>query len=143
LLYVRALYKQADRTEFNAPSLRPLSNSGVRLDVHLLREPMSGMKSILGAAMALSTALVFGLAFWISERPAASWLDGQWLFLVALPYNWTLLHTVGAVDFSPDAPGEVAAAFGFDLALAFLAGAAVEALARQLWRLIFGSRSRA
>ena len=101
------------------------------------------MKLILGVGFALCAALAFGLAFWLSQRPNATWLDGQWLFLAALPYNWSLLHTVGAANFSPDVLSEVAAAFGFDLALAFLAGAALEALARGLWRLTFGSRSRA
>ena len=53
-----------------------------------------GMKSILGLAAALCVACAFGFAYWLSARPGASWLDGQWLFLVALPYNWASLHVL-------------------------------------------------
>src|ERR1700722_38061 len=93
------------------------------------------MKSILGIAIALCVAAAFGFAYWLSARPGASWLDGQWLFLVALPYNWASLHALGAADFSPDETASVAAAFVFDVVAAFLAGAIVEALARWIWRI--------
>jgi hypothetical protein len=101
------------------------------------------MRSILGIAVALCVAAAFGLAYWLSARPGASWLDGQWLFLVALPYNWASLHVLGDANFSPDKTASVAAAFVFDVASAFLAGALVEALSRWLWRITFRRRSRA
>jgi hypothetical protein len=101
------------------------------------------MKSLLGVGLAVLAAAAYGLAYWLSVRPGAAWLDGQWLFLVALPYNWTLLHVFGATDFSPDSPSEIAAAWLFDAVLAFLAGALVETILRRLWRLTFGSRRRA
>jgi hypothetical protein len=101
------------------------------------------MKSILGIVIALCAAGAFGVAYWLSARPGASWLDGQWLFLVALPYNWASLHLVGNANFSPDDAASVAAAFVFNVVGAFLAGALVEALVRWLWRLTFRRRSRA
>ena len=94
------------------------------------------MKSILGLVAALCVAAAFVIAHAISVRPGASWLDGQWLFLVALPYNWTMLRVVGESNFSPDAPLQLAAASLFDVALAYLIGALVEALLRLVWRLL-------
>ena len=101
------------------------------------------MKSILGIAAALCVAGAFSFAYWLSARPGASWLDGQWLFLIALPYNWASLHILGAADFSPDETASVAAAFVFEVVAAFLAGALIEALARWLWRVTRRRRSRA
>jgi hypothetical protein len=99
------------------------------------------MKSILGIALAACVAVAFGFAYWLSVRPGASWLDGQWLFLIALPYNWASLHVLGDANFSPDAPASVAAAVAFDVVMAFLAGALVEALGRWMWRLTRRRRS--
>jgi hypothetical protein len=101
------------------------------------------MKSILGLAAAFCAAAAFAVAYGMSVRPGAGWLDGQWLFLVALPYNWTMLRVAGESNFSPDAPAQLAAALLFDVAIAFVAGALVEALARQAWRLVRGPRSPA
>jgi hypothetical protein len=93
------------------------------------------MKSILGLILALAAAAGFFVACWWSFRPGASWLDAQWLFLAALPYNWTLLHIAGESDFSPSSPAQMAAALLFNVTLAYLAGALVEALLRRVWRL--------
>jgi hypothetical protein len=101
------------------------------------------MKSILGIVIALCVGAAFAFAYWLSARPGANWLDGQWLFLVALPYNWASLHVLGNANFSPDQTASVAAAFAFDVVAAFLLGAIIEALARWLWRLTFRRRSRA
>ena len=92
------------------------------------------MKSILGLIVALCAAAAFTVAYGASIRPGASWLDGQWLFLAALPYNWTALRVTGESNFSPDAPAQLAAALLFDIALAYTAGALVEVLLRQAWR---------
>jgi hypothetical protein len=94
------------------------------------------MKSILGLLAALCVAAAFALAYGLFVRPGASWIDGQWLFAVALPYNWTMLRLTGESNFSPDASGQLVAALGFDLALAYFAGALAEALLRGAWRLL-------
>lgn len=94
------------------------------------------MKLILGVAFGFCAAVAFGVAYWLSVRPGASWLDGQWLFLVALPYNWASLRILGTADFSPDSTRSLAAASLFDVAAAFLAGALLEALARTIWRIV-------
>jgi hypothetical protein len=101
------------------------------------------MKSILGLLAAGLAALAFAIAFGMAARPGAGWLDGQWLFLVALPYNWAMLRATGASDFSPDAPAQIAAAGLFEIAFAYLAGAAVEAIVRGALRLIGRARPRA
>ncbi len=93
------------------------------------------MKSYLGLVLAAGSAAAFGLAYAMAVRPGAAWLDGQWLFLAALPYTWTWLHLWGSVDFSPDSPAELLAAAAFDVALAYVAGALAGAVARRLWRL--------
>jgi hypothetical protein len=101
------------------------------------------MKSILGTALAVCVAGAFGFAYWLSARPGASWLDGQWLFLIALPYNWASLRLLGNANFSPDDTASVVTALAFDVVMAFLAGALVESLARWIWRLTRRRRSRA
>jgi hypothetical protein len=101
------------------------------------------MKSILGLVAALFAMAAFAVAYGISVRPGASWLDGQWLFLVALPYNWTLLRISGESNFSPDAPVQVVAALLFDAALAYAAGALVETLVRVVRRLVRRPRAPA
>jgi hypothetical protein len=104
---------------------------------------MRGMRSILGGLAAFCAAALFGLAYYLAVRPGAQWLDGQWVFLAALPYNWATLHLTGASNFSPDAPREIASAALFDVILAFVAGALVEAAARALARWIARLRARA
>ena len=101
------------------------------------------MKSLLGLFAALVAAILFGLAAWLAFRPGAGWLDGQWLFVVALPYNEALLATVGETNFTPDSNAGLAAVLLFDVALAYVAGAVVEATARGLWRLTRRARARA
>jgi hypothetical protein len=100
------------------------------------------MKSILGALAAFAALAGYAAAYAYALRPGATWLDGQWLFLAALPYNWTLWRLVGDSNFSPDSLLSLVSALAFDLALAYLAGAVIEALARALWRFT-RARSRA
>lgn len=102
-----------------------------------------GMKSILGLLAALCAGGGFAVAYALSVRPGAGWLDGQWLFAVALPYNWTMLRLMGESNFSPDAPRQLAAALVFDVALAYFAGALVEALLRGAWRILRRPKSPA
>ena len=92
------------------------------------------MKSILGFLVAVCVVLAFVAAYYLAVRPGAGWLDAQWLFLAALPYNWTSLRLVGEANFSPDSPREIAAAAAFDIILAFLVGFVLQAIARLVWR---------
>lgn len=92
------------------------------------------MKSMLGLLAALAVAAAFALAYAISIRPGATWLDGQWLFVVALPYNWAMLRVSGESNFSPDAPAQIVIALFCEAALAYLAAALSEALLRRAWR---------
>jgi hypothetical protein len=101
------------------------------------------MKSLLGFLAAVCAAALFAIAYYMAVRPGAGWLDSQWVFLAALPYNWTMLHLTGASHFTPDAPGEVAGAALFDALLAFVAGAGIEAAARGLSRWAGRLKSRA
>jgi hypothetical protein len=101
------------------------------------------MKMILGPLAAALAGAAFALAYYMAVRPGASWIDGAWVFLAAAPYNKTMLLLTGVSNFSPDAPKELIAAALFDVALAFLAGALVEALARGLFRIVRRRRARA
>src|SRR4051794_20309796 len=92
------------------------------------------MRSALGLLAAVCAAAVFAIAYYMAVRSGAGWLDSQWVFLAALPYNWTMLHLRGASIFSTAARGEVAGAALFDAFLAFAAGALVEAAVRGLLR---------
>ena len=104
---------------------------------------MGRMKSILGLIAALCAAAAYAAAWAMSVRPGASWLDAQWLFLAALPYNWAMLRATGESKFSPDAPLQIVAALLFDAAFAYLAGALAEALARAVLRLLRRAKSPA
>jgi hypothetical protein len=101
------------------------------------------MRSILGFLAAVCAAAAFAFAYYVAVRPGAGWLDQQWVFLAALPYNWTMLHVTGASNFSPDAPREVSGAALFDVVLAFVLGALVEAIARGVSRWARRFRARA
>jgi len=101
------------------------------------------MRSILGFLAALCAAAGFGLAYYWAVRPGASWLDGEWVFLAAAPYNKTMLALTGASNFSPDAPAEIAGAAMFDIVLAFLAGALLQAVLRRCLRLVSRGKARA
>jgi len=92
------------------------------------------MKSILGLALAAGVALGFGLALRLATQDGASLLDQQWLFLVALPYNFSLVAIFGESNFSAAALGQVAAANVTEAGVAYIVGAAMEAAVRALWR---------
>ena len=92
------------------------------------------MKSSLGLLAAVCAGLVYVAAYGYATRAGAGWFDAQALFLIALPYNWTMLRLTGASNFSLEAPGELVGAALFDAALAYLAGALAQALVRAVRR---------
>jgi hypothetical protein len=105
------------------------------------RKESNTLKSMLGLALAVVVLLAFGVAWIMATRDGASFLDQQWLFFTALPYNILLVTFFGGSDFSADAPGQVAAAASCEAAVAYGLGAGVQAAARALWR--WGRRSSA
>jgi len=101
------------------------------------------MRPILGLLAALGAGAGFAAAEYYSVRPGANWIDMQWVFLAALPYNWSMLRLTGESSFTPDSAVQVAAAGLFDVVLAFLAGALIQAAARLIWRSLKRVRGRA
>lgn len=101
------------------------------------------MKSTLGLAFAAGIVLAFGVAWFLAIRDSASFIDQQWLFFAALPYNLSLVAIFGDSPFSADAPGQVAAAALSEAAVAYLAGACAQGAARALWRALHGASARA
>ena len=101
------------------------------------------MKSALGLILAIIAGIAFAAAYAFAARAGAGWLDAQALFLIALPYNWTMLHVAGASHFSLEAPGELIGAAVFVMGLAYLAGALAQAVLRGLWRAFSRLRARA
>ena len=101
------------------------------------------MKSIFGLALALGVLLAFGVEWRLATRDGASFLDQQWLFLTALPYNVSMITIFGESNFSPDVPGQVVAAVASEAAVAYFVGACAQAGARALWRRVRGANARA
>ncbi|MDE3175791.1 MAG: hypothetical protein KGM15_06735 [Pseudomonadota bacterium] len=93
------------------------------------------MKSVVGLIAAIAAGAAFAAAYGYAVRAGAGWLDAQALFLIALPYNWTMLRLTGVSNFSLEAPGELVGAAAFDMALAYIAGALAQAIWRGLRRL--------
>jgi hypothetical protein len=98
------------------------------------------MKSILGLALAAGVVLAFLAAWWLASRESDGFvthaINQQWLFLVALPYNLSLVWIFGDSDFSPDVPVQIVAATAAEAAVAYIAGAALELSARRIWRAV-------
>ena len=101
------------------------------------------MKSMFGLALALGVLLAFGAEWRLATREGASFMDQQWLFFAALPYNLSMVAIFGESNFSPDAPGQVVAAAASEAAAAYLAGACAQAAGRALWRRLRGVSARA
>jgi hypothetical protein len=93
-----------------------------------------GMGSYLGAAGAAAYALAFAAAFVEYTRASGQWPDAEWLFLVALPYTLTMVKLKGSVDFSGESVAAVLPAAAFCCALAYAAGAVLEAICRGVFR---------
>lgn len=94
------------------------------------------MRSTLGFLAGLASAAAYATAYGLGIRPGASWLDQQYLFWVAAPYNATMLRLTGESRFAPDQPAEILKAFAFDVAVVAAIGALVGALLDGLWRVV-------
>jgi hypothetical protein len=89
-------------------------------------------KSLLGAVAAAFYAGAFAVAYFEYVRASGQWPDGEWLFLVALPYTLSMMRLIGSVDFSGDSIESLLFAAAFGCVLAYVAGALIEAIARTL-----------
>jgi hypothetical protein len=93
------------------------------------------MKSATGGVFAALYAAAFAAAYVEFLRKAGQWFADIWLALVALPFTLTMRWLAGgSYDFSGDATAKVIAAAAFCCALAYLAGALVEAVLRAVFR---------
>ena len=101
------------------------------------------MKSMFGLTLALCVLLAFGVEWRLAIHEDASFMDQQWLFFTALPYNLSLVAVFGESNFSADAPGQVIQAASSEAAVAYLAGACAQGAARALWRRLRGASARA
>jgi hypothetical protein len=96
---------------------------------------MRAARSYLGAGLAVIYAAAFAVAYWLYAQEAGQFMADIWLSLAAVPYILTARALTGSSDFSADSIGEVLAAAAFCCALAYVAGALVEAALRGAWRL--------
>ncbi len=97
---------------------------------------MKAMKSAIGGVLAALYVLAFGAAYVDYLGKAGQWFADIWLVFVALPFTVTMRWLAGgSYDFSGDATAKVVAATVFCCALAYLAGAIVEAVARASFHL--------
>ena len=104
---------------------------------------MRAARSYFGLALAVVYAAAFIVAYGLYARAAGMFLADLWLSLAALPYILTTRALTGTSDFAADSIGEVLAAAAFCSALAYVAGALVEALLRGAWRLATRKRRAA
>jgi hypothetical protein len=92
---------------------------------------MKAMKSATGAILAALYAAAFGAAYVDFLGKTGQWFADIWLVLVALPFTLAMRWLAGgSYDFSGDATAKVVAAAAFCCALAYCAGALVEAVIR-------------
>ena len=98
---------------------------------------------MFGVTLALGVLLAFGVEWRLAIREDASFMDQQWLFFTALPYNLSMVAIFGESSFSTDAPGQVVAAAVSEAAAAYLAGACAQAAWRVFWRRLRGVSARA
>jgi hypothetical protein len=96
-------------------------------------------RSILGAALAAVYAAAFIAAYVDYLKKSGQWLADLMLLLIAIPFTSTMnVLTSGAFGMSGDDTAKVVIAALFCCALAYVAGAAVEGMARILWRVATG-----
>jgi hypothetical protein len=98
---------------------------------------MRALKSAIGAIFAALYAAAFGAAYADYLGKTGQWFADVWLVLAALPFTLTMRWLAGgSYDFSGDATAKVVAAAAFCCALAYLAGAVVEAVLRAAFRVV-------
>ena len=103
---------------------------------------MRAARSYLGAGLAVLYAAAFAVAYWLYAQEPGQFMADIWLSLAAIPYILTARTLTGSSDFAADSIGEVLAA-AFCSALAYVAGALIEALLRGAWRLATRKRRAA
>ena len=97
---------------------------------------MKAMKSATGAVLAALYAAAFAAAYVDYLGKAGQWFADVWLLLVALPFTLAMRWLAGgSYDFSGDETARVIAAAAFCCALAYFAGALIEAVLRAGFRL--------
>ena len=104
---------------------------------------MRAARSYLGAGLAVLYAAAFVVAYWLYAQAAGAFMADIWLSLAAIPYILTARALTGSSDFSADSIGQLLSAAAFCCALAYVAGALVEALLRGAWRLATRKRRAA
>ena len=104
---------------------------------------MRAARSYLGAGLAVLYAAAFAVAYWLYAQAAGQFMADIWLSLAAIPYILTTRALTGSSDFSADSIGEILAAAAFCCAIAYVAGALIEALLRGAWRVARRGRRRA
>jgi len=104
---------------------------------------MRAARSYLGAGLAVLYAAAFAVAYWLYAQEAGQFMADIWVSLAAIPYILTTRALAGSSDFAADSIAEVLAAAAFCCALAYVAGALIEALLRGAWRLATRNRRRA
>jgi hypothetical protein len=94
---------------------------------------MRALKSITGAALAALYAIAFVVAYIDYRHHSGEWLADLGLIFVALPFVLTMRFlSGGSYDLTGDDSLKLLAAAAFCCALAWLAGSALEWLARAL-----------
>ena len=93
---------------------------------------MRRLKSALGLTLALLYLAAFAYAYHDYLGRAGHWFADAGLLALALPYTLTIRAAFGSADLSGDNIPALAAAAAFCAALAYVAGAIVEAAARAL-----------
>jgi hypothetical protein len=102
------------------------------------------LKSATGAAFAALYAAAFVAAYVDYLDRAGQWFADVWLVLIALPFTAAMRALAGgSFDFSGDATARVIAGAAFCCALAYVAGALIEAGVRGLFRLAMSRWRRA
>ena len=105
---------------------------------------MTRLLSRTGLALAALTALAFVALYLEYLRRAGAWFADLPLVLAALPFTLVMRAlNGGSYDFAGDMTGRVAVAAAFCSALAYVAGALIEALLRGAWRLATRKRRAA
>lgn len=104
---------------------------------------MGAIKSAAGAVFAALYGAAFAAAYADYWAKTGQWFADAWLLAAALPFTIAMRWLAGgSYDFSGDATGRVIAAAAFCCALAYIAGALIEAAVRALVRFATSGRGK-